>query len=222
MQHTNLRCLPENYNMRYYMYHLLSWPQLLYVQEDYNGNVVGYVLAKMDDEEDAQKSHGHITSLSVLRTHRKLGVATRVMRKTMNEMEQVYDANYCSLHVRRTNDAALHLYQDSLGFRCAEVDEKYYVDDEDAFHMKSYFKGKPNPHAIVGENGVLQRPPKEVAPPAAAAKKTAVVLDELLELLREEEKKGKGKTPAPKGKGSAGKTTAGKHIDPTPAAKGKQ
>jgi hypothetical protein len=29
------------------MYHELSWPQLLYVAEDYDGKIVGYVLAKM-------------------------------------------------------------------------------------------------------------------------------------------------------------------------------
>lgn len=33
--------------LQYYMYHILSWPQLLHVAEDYNGKVVGYVLAKM-------------------------------------------------------------------------------------------------------------------------------------------------------------------------------
>ena len=27
--------------------HILSWPQLLYVAEDYDGKIVGYVLAKM-------------------------------------------------------------------------------------------------------------------------------------------------------------------------------
>lgn len=32
---------------QYYFYHILSWPQLLYVAEDYNGHIVGYVLAKM-------------------------------------------------------------------------------------------------------------------------------------------------------------------------------
>ena len=31
MQQTNLWCLPENYNLKYYFYHLLSWPQLLQV-----------------------------------------------------------------------------------------------------------------------------------------------------------------------------------------------
>lgn len=27
MQHCNLLCLPENYQMKYYFYHGLSWPQ---------------------------------------------------------------------------------------------------------------------------------------------------------------------------------------------------
>ena len=28
MQHCNLLCLPENYQMKYYMYHGLTWPQV--------------------------------------------------------------------------------------------------------------------------------------------------------------------------------------------------
>ena len=33
--------------LQYYFYHILSWPQLLYVAEDYSGKIVGYVLAKL-------------------------------------------------------------------------------------------------------------------------------------------------------------------------------
>ena len=47
MQHCNLNCLPENYGMKYYLYHALSWPQLSYVAEDSKGRIVGYVLAKI-------------------------------------------------------------------------------------------------------------------------------------------------------------------------------
>ena len=47
MQHCNLLCLPENYQMKYYFYHELSWPQLSFVAEDTSGRIVGYVLAKM-------------------------------------------------------------------------------------------------------------------------------------------------------------------------------
>ncbi|NXH51167.1 NAA10 acetyltransferase, partial [Rhabdornis inornatus] len=42
MQHCNLLCLPENYQMKYYFYHGLSWPQLSYIAEDENGKIVGY------------------------------------------------------------------------------------------------------------------------------------------------------------------------------------
>ena len=174
LQHCNLRCLPENYNMRYYLYHYLSWPQLSYITEDHNGRPVGYVLAKLDDEEDAKKVHGHITSLAVLRTHRKLGVASRVMKLTMAEMERLNTAHYCSLHVRRTNQAALHLYQDTLQFRCAEVDEQYYVDLEDAFHMKKFFSSEKNPGSYITEQGKLVRPKEgetlaQPPPPASTA-----------------------------------------------------
>ena len=58
---------------RYYLYHILSWPQLLYVAEDSidgeKGRIVGYVLAKM--EEDAPQPHGHITRYNIHNKHNK-------------------------------------------------------------------------------------------------------------------------------------------------------
>ena len=56
----------------------MTWPQLLFVAEDQsdasNFKIVGYVLAKMEDTEEGKDkkkfSHGHITSLAVLRTYR--------------------------------------------------------------------------------------------------------------------------------------------------------
>jgi len=88
MQHCNLHNLPENYTFRYYLYHVLSWPHLLFVAEAEKGKIVGYVMAKLEeDDEDHKKKknagvESHITSLSVLRTHRKLGIATKLMRAT--------------------------------------------------------------------------------------------------------------------------------------------
>jgi len=28
MQHANLLCLPENYQLKYYLYHALTWPEV--------------------------------------------------------------------------------------------------------------------------------------------------------------------------------------------------
>lgn len=100
IQTCNITNLPENYFLKYYLYHALTWPQLSFVAVvrprngyktgssggvagDMSGQypkVVGYVLAKMEEEPSDGVQHGHITSLSVMRTHRRLGIAERLMR----------------------------------------------------------------------------------------------------------------------------------------------
>ena len=127
--------------MKYYFYHLLSWPQLLYVAEDYDGKIVGYVLAKMEEDEK-QPKHGHITSLSVLRTHRKRGIATALMRRSQREMEDVFSAEFVSLHVRKSNRAAFHLYKETLQYEINDVEKGYYADGEDAYDMRCTFVKK--------------------------------------------------------------------------------
>lgn len=120
--------------MKYYFYHGLSWPQLSYVAEDDQGRIVGYVLAKMEEEADI--SHGHITSLAVKRTNRRLGLAQKLMDQAARSMVECFNARYVSLHVRKSNRAALHLYQNTLKFEISEIEPKYYADGEDAFAMK--------------------------------------------------------------------------------------
>lgn len=135
MQHCNLLCLPENYQMKYYFYHGLTWPQLSYVAEDEKGNIVGYVLAKMEEDSESDP-HGHITSLAVKRSHRRLGLAKKLMDQSSKAMVEAFNAKYASLHVRKSNRAALHLYTDVLGFQICEIEPKYYADGEDAYAMK--------------------------------------------------------------------------------------
>ena len=120
----------------------MSWPQLIHVAENHKGQIVGYVLAKM--EEDATPAHGHITSLAVLRTHRKCGIATQLMRQAHARMQESFGAEYCSLHVRYTNVAAIHLYTQTLGYKVMDVEKGYYADGEDAYSMRVDFE-KPKP-----------------------------------------------------------------------------
>ncbi|CAF1032931.1 unnamed protein product [Brachionus calyciflorus] len=141
MQHCNLLCLPENYQMKYYMYHGLSWPHVSYVAEDDNGNIIGYVLAKMeDDNNDDKVPHGHITSLAVKRSYRRLGIAQKLMEQASRAMVENFNAQYVSLHVRVSNRAALHLYQNTLKFQINDIEAKYYADGEDAFAMRRDLK----------------------------------------------------------------------------------
>lgn len=89
MQNTNLHNLPENYQLKYYLYHIAAWPQASYVATTKTSRgeerIVGYSLAKMEDDTSPEVDpipHGHITSLSVMRGYRKLGIAERLMRQS--------------------------------------------------------------------------------------------------------------------------------------------
>lgn len=169
VQTCNLSNLPENYFMKYYLYHALSWPQLSYVAIDTSSSsssdgtykssastplptstsggppfippldltnppkIVGYVLAKLDEDNPLT---GHITSLSVMRTHRRLGLAEKLMRQSVRAMREYHNAREVSLHVRCSNEAAIGLYTGRLGFARERVETGYYADGEDAWCMR--------------------------------------------------------------------------------------
>lgn len=73
-----------------------------------------------DSDEDGKETkliHGQITSISVLRTYRRLGIATKLMRAAEEALKEAYDAAYVTLNVRVTNRAAITLYKDVLNFK---------------------------------------------------------------------------------------------------------
>lgn len=49
-------------------------------------------------------------------------------------------AKYVSLHVRKSNRAALNLYMNTLHFTISEIEPKYYADGEDAYAMRRELK----------------------------------------------------------------------------------
>lgn len=61
-----------------------------------------------------------------------------LMGDTQTELAMVetFGAQYVSLHVRVSNQAAIHLYRDTLGFKTEKTESKYYADGEDAYCMK--------------------------------------------------------------------------------------
>ena len=54
-------------------------------------------------------------------------------------MQEVYDAEYVSLHVRVGNRAAFTLYSQTLKYEISEIEAKYYADGEDAYDMRRNF-----------------------------------------------------------------------------------
>ena len=45
--------------------------------------------------------------------------------RSEDAMASIYKASYVSLHVRKSNRAALSLYRDSLGFSVQDIEKKY-------------------------------------------------------------------------------------------------
>jgi len=155
MQAANLQNLPENYVMKFWIYHALTWPQISFVAEDHKGRIVGYVLAKIDDDHDNDDTNdkspknnttkdpeirGHINSISVLRSYRRLGLAKKLMLLSQEAMSTIYKASTVTLHVRRSNLAAIGLYRDTLGFTVHTIERAYYGDGEDALSMRLSLK----------------------------------------------------------------------------------
>ena len=69
----------------------------------------------------------HINTLAVARSHRRQGIATRLLRFILGST----GIDRATLEVRRSNTAALKLYE-NLGFTTTAVREAYYTNpDED-------------------------------------------------------------------------------------------
>ena len=76
-----------------------------------NYDVYPHFPGNNDDE-----AHGHITSLAVKRSHRRLGLAQKLMDQTARAMVETFNAKNVTLHVRKSNRAALNLYKTALKF----------------------------------------------------------------------------------------------------------
>ncbi|KAM7541044.1 hypothetical protein Aperf_G00000022835 [Anoplocephala perfoliata] len=88
------------------------------------------------EEDPDDLPYGHITSLAVKRSHRRLGLARTLMNLASRAMVENFHARYVSLHVRKSNRAALTLYTKNLGFQAYDVEPRYYADGEDAYAMR--------------------------------------------------------------------------------------
>ena len=76
-------------------------------------------------------------------------------------MEDVFCADFVSLHVRVTNRVAYHMYTESLKYEIHDTDLKYYANGEDAYEMRKFFKEKK---AGKGSKGSKQEQVSEVVP----------------------------------------------------------
>ena len=147
IQNCNLTNLPENYQLHFYYYHFIIYPTS-FVAVNHENKIVGYCLTKIEDDEKHDVVTGQVTSISVIRTYRKLGIATKLLRAAENAMIECFGAKAMLLQVRPSNTAALHLYQQTFGFKVTKIEKKYYLDGEDAYILTHHF----NLHTLIDQN----------------------------------------------------------------------
>lgn len=99
-----------------------------YLVAEREDHVAGYVgLWKILDE-------GHITNVAVRPEDRRLGIGDQLIDRLIDELDQI-GIHRITLEVRRSNQAAIHLYE-KHGFKGVGYRKGYYEDNgEDALIM---------------------------------------------------------------------------------------
>ncbi|PFH54902.1 hypothetical protein XA68_12248 [Ophiocordyceps unilateralis] len=149
----NLDPLTETYDVGFYLHYFAKWPSLFYVCEDANGNILGYVMGKVESSPDAYKYskhylpwHAHITALTVAPEARRLGIG-KILTELLEAAADANDAWFMDLFVRRSNQKAIAFYE-CLGYSVFRVVRDYYGDhatdpnqsSEDALDMRKAMK----------------------------------------------------------------------------------
>ena len=115
---------------------------IVYLMTDYNAialaarvndEIEGFVIARIDMEKNLPV--GHILTLDVSPSHRRKGVAQKLLSETEALLKQK-GVNECRLEVREDNVAAINLYQ-KLGYKKIGKLEKYYNDAHGLYLKKT-------------------------------------------------------------------------------------
>ena len=134
----NLVSLPEHYPRGFFIDLLEKYNKAFYVVELPHGEVVGYVMNRIELKPGFFKyllvKSGHVVSIAVLEQHRRRGLGYILMAYAMKSMYEEYKCSETYLEVRVSNTPAINLYE-KLGYRKIKVERGYYLDGEDAYVM---------------------------------------------------------------------------------------
>ncbi|MEM4717917.1 MAG: N-acetyltransferase [Desulfurococcaceae archaeon] len=130
--------LPEHYPRGFYEDLLEHWGKAFYVAVDPDGNVVGYIMNRVEYKPGFFKylivKSGHVVSIAVLQEHRNKGLGYALMAYAMRTLYEEYRCNETYLEVRVSNKPAISLYE-KLGYKIVKIEKGYYLDGEDAYVM---------------------------------------------------------------------------------------
>jgi len=130
----NFDPLTETYALSFYMSYMARWPEYFQKLENTTGQIVGYIMGKAEGV--SENWHGHVTALSIAPSHRRLGLAGKLMQY-LEDVTEMKNGYFVDLFVRVSNTVAIAMYE-SLGYIVYRVVLDYYsgYPDEDAYDMR--------------------------------------------------------------------------------------
>lgn len=155
LSYRNLDPLTETYGLTFYLHYLIKWPDYFIVADYPNGDMMAYIMGKVEGE--GENWHGHVTALSVASRYRRTNLAAKLMTELENVSERK-QAYFVDLFVRQSNLVALTMYE-RLGYSVYRRVLDYYSGepDEDAFDMRKALSKDvqkrsiiPLPHPVRG------------------------------------------------------------------------
>ena len=124
--------LSEPYSIYVYWFFLNTWPQYCYtVKED--GEIIGVIISKVEPHRNV-RLRGYIGMLAINPAFRNKGIATNLVKLTMENMVKLDNVDEIMLETEVTNKGALKLYE-SLGFLRTKLLYRYYLNTHDAFRL---------------------------------------------------------------------------------------
>ncbi|KAF3022938.1 hypothetical protein G7054_g10753 [Neopestalotiopsis clavispora] len=149
----NLDPLTETYDISFYLQYYAKWPSMFIVAEDSRGNIVAYIMGKLESSPSWMTGsphylpwHAHITALTVSPAYRRTGIGS-ILTERLEQEADVGKALFMDLFVRRSNTRAIDFYR-RQGYSVFRVVRDYYGDNvtdptasgEDAFDMRKSMK----------------------------------------------------------------------------------
>jgi len=129
----NRLCMPENYRYEYYISCLQECPLASHVCI-LRSRIIGYVLCRLRLL-DTGDNEGLIVSIAVHPNSRGRHVANRLIQEAHAVLRRVHSCKTCTLHVRKSNSAAQHVYE-TFGYKVVETLPLYY-NNEDGLYMRA-------------------------------------------------------------------------------------
>lgn len=148
----NLDPLTETYGVGFYLQYMARWPEYFVVAEAPDGGLMGYIMGKAEGDIRTPNWHGHVTAVTCAPTHRRLGLAAKLMAA----LEEISEKKHCffvDLFVRVSNSVAINMYK-ALGYTIYRTVLNYYSghgedNDEDAYDMRKALSRDPGGKSVV-------------------------------------------------------------------------